>query len=199
MHGGGDTLFSSGYGLYDSFSPEMQKYLESLSAVHSGIEQAEGAASAGVHVRRPGVQTIQPLVRTHPATGWKSLFVNPAFTREIVGVPKAESDAVLALLYNMMTVNSDIGLRVKWAENTLVLWDNRTTVHSATYDHFRPDKSCRRHAIRFAATGEIPSLRNPADGSEGRSRQEHIWEQNGWDVEALRERGKQLAKGGFKD
>jgi sulfonate dioxygenase len=74
-HGGGDTLFSSCYGLYDAFSPEMQKYLESLSAVHSGIEQAEGAASAGVHVRRPGVKTVHPIVRTNPGE-WYQLFMD---------------------------------------------------------------------------------------------------------------------------
>ncbi|KDN52046.1 TauD-domain-containing protein [Tilletiaria anomala UBC 951] len=197
-NGGGDTLFSSCYGLYDAFSPEMQTYLSSLSAVHSGLEQAEGAAAAGVHLRRPGIKTVHPLVRTNPVTGWKSIFVNPAFTREIVGVPKSESDAVLRMLYEMMIVNSDLTLRVKWQEGTLVLWANDSTVHSATYDHWTPDRSCRRHAIRFAATGEIPSLYLP-DGTEGRSRREALWEVNGWPVEALRERRKQKANGGFKD
>jgi sulfonate dioxygenase len=132
------------------------------------------------------------------ATGWKSIYLNPAFSREIVGIPKAESDAILSMIYNMMTVNSDLTLRVKWEKNTLVLWANDVVNHSATYDHWRPEPSCRRHAIRFAATGPIPSLYLP-DGSEGVSREEAIWRANGWDVEAMHERAKQQAKGGFKD
>ena len=196
--GGGDTLFCSNYGLYDSFSKPFQQYLESLEVLHSGIEQAEGAKAAGVHIRRPGVQNVHPLVRTNPVTGWKSIFVNPAFTREIVGVPKQESDTVLKLLYEMMIVNSDLTLRVKWQEKTLVLWHNAVVNHSATYDHWTPEKTCRRHAIRFAATGEIPSLYRP-DGSEGKSRQEDLWAQKGYDVEAMLGRNRQKTKGGFKD
>jgi sulfonate dioxygenase len=92
---GGDTLFSSGYvnvdclsnnnqshdairyGLYSSLSPGLQKYLESLSAVHSAVAQANGSRAAGLHVRRKEIETVHPLVRVHPATGWKSVFVNP--------------------------------------------------------------------------------------------------------------------------
>lgn len=198
IHGGGDTLFSSNYGLYDALSPEMRRYLESLSAVHSGIEQAEGAASAGVHVRRPGTATTHPIVRTIGPTGWKAVYVNPAFTREIVGVSKHESSTILNMLYNMMTVNSDLTLRVQWEEGTIVLWNNAVVNHSATYNFWRPEPSCRRHAVRFAATGPIPSLHRP-DGTEGVSRTEAIWEENGWDVDALRAREGCHAVGGFKD
>ncbi|CAO1623623.1 unnamed protein product [Jaminaea pallidilutea] len=198
-HGGGDTLFSSCYGLYDALSPSMQEYLESLTAMHSGVEQAEGAKKAGLHLRREAVETEHPVVRTNPVTGWKSIFVNPAFTRHIVGVPKVESDAILSMLYSIMNVDPNLTLRVRWDKNTLVLWNNAAVNHAATFDFYRPDPSCRRHALRVAATAEIPSTYLP-DGSEGRSRQECLWEQQGYDVEALKERGtKNIKNTGFKD
>lgn len=91
---GGDTLWSSGsviryelhpvltavpcrYALYSSFSPQFQKYLESLYAVHSAVAQADGARAAGHTVRREPIESIHPVVRVHPATGWKSVYVNP--------------------------------------------------------------------------------------------------------------------------
>lgn len=198
VNGGGDTLFSSGYGLYDSLSPAMQKYLESLTALHSGVDQAKGAAASGNHIRRAPVESIHPIVRTHPVTGWKSIYVNPAFTKSIVGVPKIESDRILGMLYDLMATHPALNLRVKWETNTVVLWDNRIVTHSATYDHYRPDASCRRHALRVSSTAEIPSLTLP-NGQPGRSRKEHIWQEQGLDVEAMRAIGQSARKGGFKD
>lgn len=198
VNGGGDTLFASGYGIYDKLSEPMQKYLESLSALHSGVDQAKGAASAGNHIRRPAVESIHPIVRTHPVTGWKSIFVNPAFTKNIVGVSKLESDRILGMLYDLMTSHPDLTLRIRWETNTIVLWDNRIVNHSATYDHYRPDASCRRHALRISSTAEIPSLTLP-NGQPGKSRKEQLWEEQGLDVEAMRAIGKTARKGGFKD
>ena len=65
------------YALYSSLSPGFQKYLEGLSAVHSGVAQAEGNRAAGLPVRRKEVENIHPIVRVHPVTGWKSVYVNP--------------------------------------------------------------------------------------------------------------------------
>lgn len=75
---GGDTLWSSGYALYSSLSPGFQTYLESLSAVHSSTNRAERARAAGSHVRREPIETAHPVVRVHPATGWKSIYVDPS-------------------------------------------------------------------------------------------------------------------------
>lgn len=74
---GGDTLWSSGYALYSSFSRGFQVYLEGLSALHSAVAQADGARASGLPVRREPVETIHPVVRVHPVTGWKSIYVNP--------------------------------------------------------------------------------------------------------------------------
>jgi hypothetical protein len=65
------------YALYSGLSPGFQKYLEGLTALHSAVEQAEGARAAGLPVRRHEIQTVHPVVRVHPVTGWKTVFVNP--------------------------------------------------------------------------------------------------------------------------
>lgn len=120
---GGDTLFSSGAAVFSSLSPHYQRYLESLSAVHSGHEQARGARGAGQHVRREPIETIHPVVRVCPSTGIKSVFVNAGFTRRIVGVPKAESDNVLRFLHEQFAVNHDFAWRVKWEKDDVAIWD----------------------------------------------------------------------------
>lgn len=75
--GGGDTLWASQYAVYDLLSPGMQKYLEGLEALHSAQIQADGSIALGRTVRREPVITKHPLIRTHPVTGWKSVFFNP--------------------------------------------------------------------------------------------------------------------------
>ncbi|KAJ6576676.1 hypothetical protein DFH09DRAFT_1149990 [Mycena vulgaris] len=178
---GGDTIWSSGYALYSSFSPGFQKYLEGLSAVHSAVAQAEGARAAGLPVRRQEIETIHPVVRVHPATGFKSVYVNPGFTRRIVGVPKAESDAILSLLFHQISENPDFQVRFKWEKNSIAFWDNRVVTHSATFD-FWP---ATRHALRATPHGEKPT--SVADyekqtGKVAKDRQLEIWRQQGLDV-----------------
>lgn len=68
---------ASSYALYSSLSPGFQKYLEGLTALHSAVAQADGARAAGLHVRREPIETVHPVVRVHPATGFKSVYVNP--------------------------------------------------------------------------------------------------------------------------
>ncbi|KAJ7903349.1 hypothetical protein B0H14DRAFT_3679612, partial [Mycena olivaceomarginata] len=178
---GGDTLWSSGYALYSSFSPGFQKYLEGLTAVHSAVAQADGARAAGLHVRREPIESIHPVVRVHPVTGWKSIYVNPGFTRRIVGVPKAESDALLSLLFHQISENPDFQVRFKWEKNSIAFWDNRIVTHSATFD-FWP---ATRHALRATPHGERPT--SVADyekqtGKVAKDRQLEIWRQQGLDV-----------------
>lgn len=144
--------FSSSSALYSSFSPSFQTYLESLSAVHSGVAQSNGAKAVGNHVRRDPIETVHPVVRVHPVTGIKSIFVNPGFTRRIVGVPKPESDAILALLFKGFVVNADFQTRARWEEGTIVFWDNRIVTHSALFDFY----PARRHGVRVTPQGERP-------------------------------------------
>jgi len=85
---GGDTLFLSQVEAYNRLSPAFQSFLSTLSAVHSGDEQAADARAAGGHVHRESVSIIHPVVRVHPVTVQKALFVNEQFTRYIVGFKK---------------------------------------------------------------------------------------------------------------
>lgn len=126
--GGGDTLWSSQYAAYDMLSPYMQKYLESLTALHSAELQAQGTRDLGRTVRREPVTTEHPLIRTNPVTGWKSIFFNPGFVTKIVGVPKTESDHIISLLNEIVATSPEIHVRFQWQAGDVALWDNRSTV-----------------------------------------------------------------------
>jgi sulfonate dioxygenase len=167
---GGDTLWSSGYALYSSLSPSFQAHLEGLSAVHSAVAQATGARAAGLPVRREPVETTHPVVRVHPATGWKSVYVNPGtcnpvtrtrsvrvvshvrprtgFTTRIVGVPKAESDAILAFLFTQIAQNPTSHVRYKWEPNDVAIWDNRVSPYLFIYSCRRPQTERKPHTHR---------------------------------------------------
>lgn len=143
-------LLKNRYALYSSLSPGLQAYLEGLTAVHSAVAQAQGSRAAGTHVRRQEIETIHPIVRVHPVTGWKSIYVNPGaftpeitfwtlsdyvirfiitgFTRRIVGVPKAESDAILQFLFHQISDNPDFQVRFRWERDSIAIWDNRVSV-----------------------------------------------------------------------
>ncbi|KAJ4301518.1 hypothetical protein N0V90_003611 [Kalmusia sp. IMI 367209] len=152
--GGGDTLWSSQYAAYDMLSPYMQKYLESLTAIHSAELQAQGTRELGRTVRREPVTTAHPLIRTNPVTGWKSLFFNPGFVTKIVGVPKTESDHIIGLLNEIVATSPEVQVRFQWNEGDVAFWDNRVCNHSASYG-FAPH---RRHAVRVCCRAERPYL-----------------------------------------
>lgn len=129
---GGDTLFASMYAAYDALSEKMKTYLEGLHAVHDGE-----------HVYRPIVNdpsktfpcNEHPIIRTHPVTGRKSIFVNPSYTTKIVGMGKDESDGILQMLYKHCA-NPNFQVRFRWKPNSIAFWDNRCTWHFAVWDYF---------------------------------------------------------------
>ena len=106
----------------------MQKYLEGLSALHSSQIQADGSKALGRTVRRDPITTMHPLIRTHPVTGWKSVFFNPGFVTEIVGVPKAESNAIIGYLNELISTTQENNVRFQWQKNDVAFWDNRICV-----------------------------------------------------------------------
>ncbi|MBU3702457.1 MAG: taurine dioxygenase [Acidimicrobiia bacterium] len=137
---GGDTLFASTTAAYDALSPRMKTYLEGLTAVHDlsrttelrlrfggTTPQAYGAALA------EGRRFEHPVVRTHPETGEKGLFVDPTYTRHIVGLPPDEADAVLAFLHAHM-LKEQFTWRHQWRAGDLLMWDNRSTMHRVLND-----------------------------------------------------------------
>ncbi|RDA96269.1 hypothetical protein CP533_1672 [Ophiocordyceps camponoti-saundersi (nom. inval.)] len=150
---GGDTMFVDAVQAYRRLSPLFQQRLHGLRATHSGVEQVNAAAARSSIKRREPVVSVHPIVRTHPVTGEKALYVNPQFTRDIVGMKKEESDAILQFLYNHVALGADFQARVKWEEGTVVVWDNRVTLHSALIDW---ENGQRRHLARLTPQAERP-------------------------------------------
>ncbi|KAF2967749.1 hypothetical protein GQX73_g5834 [Xylaria multiplex] len=154
---GGDTAWVSQVAAYERLSEPIKKLLEGLRAEHSGFPQAENARTHGKFVRREPVKSEHPIVRVHPATGEKALFINPGFTKRIVGLKKEESDAILQLLFNHISQSQDVQVRVKWDDQTVTLWDNRVTAHTAISDYdVREEAEGLRHGFRIATLGERP-------------------------------------------
>ncbi|KAF9893259.1 hypothetical protein FE257_011689 [Aspergillus nanangensis] len=164
--GGGDTLWASQYAAYDALSSHMQTYLKGLTALHSANMQASDTRALRRTVRREPVTTEHPLIRTNPVTGWNSLFFNPGFVTKIVGVPKAEGEAIIRYLTDVVATTQEAHARFQWRKNDVALWDNRTTNHSASYG-FSPH---RRHAVRVSSHAERPVL-DPMGKSQ---EEEHI-------------------------
>ncbi|CCG81077.1 Alpha-ketoglutarate-dependent taurine dioxygenase [Taphrina deformans PYCC 5710] len=150
---GGDTVFASQVEAYNRLSQPFKDRLEGLEVLHSGVEQADNARARGGHVRRAPVEHIHPLVRTHPVTGQKALYVNKQFSRRIIGYKKEESDLLLNFLYDHVAKGVDFQARVKWSPGSVVVWDNRVTVHSALLDFKKTDQ---RLIARLTPQAEIP-------------------------------------------
>ncbi|WOO84195.1 Putative alpha-ketoglutarate-dependent sulfonate dioxygenase [Vanrija pseudolonga] len=166
---GGDTLWASAYEAYDRLSAPTQKYLEGLTAVHKGQVFLDLASKLKVEVREhrgspqnigQDLETIHPVVRTNPVTGWKGLFVNRGFTKRIVELSPSESDAILEFLFDHVAANHDIQVRFRWEENSLAIWDNRSSFHAATQDV----DGVTREGTRSVSIGERPYF-DPASKS----------------------------------
>lgn len=148
---GGDTLWASGYAAYEKLSPEFRAIIDGRSAVYLSANtylDREHPELGPKHIER-----IHPLVRVHPATGWKALWVNRSMTDRIAGLDRAESDAILNYLYDVYEKNVDIQVRWRWTPNTSVLWDNRVTIHNASWDYAGRQP---RHGTRVTSLAEKP-------------------------------------------
>lgn len=156
---GGDTLFADLEAIYDTLSPTFQKLLDGLQAVH-GL----GDYDAGGVERKVAYKALHPLVRVHPETGRKSLFLNVGVTNRIVGLSGGESRALLDYLKSEIIARADCQVRVRWHPDTLVIWDNRATSHAGPIDYAHFEE--RRVVRRTTVAGELPI---GADGFVSRS------------------------------
>ncbi|KAG6013468.1 hypothetical protein E4U54_006699, partial [Claviceps lovelessii] len=120
---GGDTVFADTERAYERLSPAFRNLLDGLQAVHTSRDQAARAVAGGGYVRREPVDTTHPVVRTNLRTGKKALFVNPQYTRQIVGFKKEESDLLLRFLFDHVTNSQDLQCRVRWENGTVVVFD----------------------------------------------------------------------------
>jgi taurine dioxygenase len=145
---GGDTLFSSMYSAYEALSPRMRTYLEGLTAVHD----ANHVYHALFHdYERRYPCNSHPIVRTHPVTRRKCLYVNSSFVTGINGVPKEEGDAVLGFLYEHVK-NPNFQVRFRWRPHSVAFWDNRAVQHLAVWDYFPQVRS----GYRVTVAGDRP-------------------------------------------
>ncbi|MEZ5740912.1 MAG: TauD/TfdA family dioxygenase [Burkholderiaceae bacterium] len=147
---GGDTLFSSMYAAYDALSKPMQEFLGGKVALNDNRRVAVSGqfnpnyTDKGKNVPDP---VEHPVIRTHPVTKRKLLYVNPAFTHKIVGLSDGESDVILNYLFNLVASRPDFQCRHRWAPGTLVIWDNRSLQHYAVGD-YRGLRRMRRVEVR---------------------------------------------------
>lgn len=131
---GGDTLFSNSYAAYDALPADLKRKLEGLSAtyVYGGRLKRQQERLEDAERGRP--PAVHPLVQTHPETGRKTLYFNDGQIIGIVGMDKAESDALIEDLAKR-TASADGDYRHKWQPGDVVLWDNRCSIHCATGDY----------------------------------------------------------------
>ena len=131
---GGDTLWVSMYAAWEALSDAMQRVLSGLTARHDGGGFARIAKDDAQRKDLASRQTaVHPVVRTHPVTRRKALFVNSVFTRQIVGMKPAESEALLRFVYRHLE-SPDWSVRLRWRKDTIAMWDNRCTQHRVVAD-----------------------------------------------------------------
>ena len=156
---GGDTLWASSSAAYDALSPPVQQLIDGLYAEHdiqlSFPDERFSTTTEDqqklFNARQEHPPVIHPVVRVHPDTGKKGLFVTPGFTRRIVDVNASESRALLDLLFAHST-RPEFCVRWQWQANDVVFWDNRITQHYAC-DDYRPQ---RRIMHRATILGDRP-------------------------------------------
>ena len=147
--GGGDTMFANMYRAYEMLSEPIRKLIDGLAAIHDGEKHYRGRYGNDDR-GKTYPRAEHPIVRTHPETGRKCLFVNRFFTTRIVGLHRSESDAVLEMLYRHIET-PELSVRFKWQPNSIAFWDNRCTQHKAIWDYYPNVRSGYRIQIKGSA------------------------------------------------
>ena len=160
---GGDTIFANMYLAYESLSVGMRQLLSRLRAMHSGEgsygkggnfdrNRGQGQAAMKIELIEEIAEVAHPVVRTHPETGRKLLFVNENFTRRFEDMTVAESHPLLRFLFRHQR-RPEFTCRFRWAANSIAFWDNRCTQHLAVNDY----DGYRRRMHRVTIEGERPA------------------------------------------
>jgi taurine dioxygenase len=149
--GGGDTLFANMYRAYETLSEPIRKLLQGLTALHDSSKAHYYRVKTTDREEMKFPNAEHPIVRTHPVTGKKALYVNRGFTKYIIGIPRDESDAMLAYLYQHCE-NPLFQCRFRWSENAIAFWDNRCAQHRAMWDYWPHTRSGTRVTVK----GERP-------------------------------------------
>jgi taurine dioxygenase len=151
---GGDTLFISTEAAYDALSSAMKEFLDDKVAVHESAHVYKGRYGSKASDSRDGEfpSAEHPVIRTHPVTGRKAIYVNRAFTTRIRGLAPNESRAILNLLCDHIEHRPEFQCRFTWTPGAVAMWDNRCTQHYAAWDYHPEVRSGRRVSI----VGERP-------------------------------------------
>lgn len=165
---GGDTTFANMSAIYEGLSDRMQAFISGLEAVHDFVPfkalfpQTEEGRKRLRHFEDIYPPVTHPVVRVHPVTGRKVIYVNPSFTLYIKGMEKNESKWLLEFLYRR-TLTQEYHYRHSWQPDMVVFWDNRLVQHSAVHDYYPQ----RRFMERVTVGGDRPIAdAPPADPSE---------------------------------
>jgi len=156
---GGDTMWASTSAAYDALSPRMRQLLDGLEAVHSChqsfveiAERKSGIEGLGDRIKQAYPVLQHPLVRTHPESGRRSLYMTDrGVMHSIADLPKSESDAILDFL-DAHVAQPRFQIRWKWEPGQLAIWDERTTLHRGVSDHYPQRRVIRRCTV----DGEVP-------------------------------------------
>ena len=152
--GGGDTMFANMYAAYEKLSEPLKTMIEPMTAIHDSAKAHKYRLKQGDRADMTMPRAEHPIVRTHPVTGRKALYVNRGFTTRIRQLPPNESDAVLNMLYNHIET-PEFMCRFHWQANSVAFWDNRSAQHRAIFD-YHPH---RRYGLRVTVAGDKPFYR----------------------------------------
>lgn len=162
---GGDTLWASGYALYEKLSPSLRNYLKTLTGEYAqpGFKRAaEGKFEIYSDIRGAPenigdeLTAVHPIVRTNPVTGWNSIFSIGSHFTSFNDLDPKESKLLREYLLNLLQTSHDIQVRFKWGKNDVAIWDNRSVYHTATNDYYHTD--AERTGVRTVGIGERPYL-----------------------------------------
>lgn len=180
---GGDTLWASGYEVYDRISPTLRGFLDGLTAYYAqpGFNDAAARNGFEIYSKERGapenvgevLEAVHPVVRTNPVTGWKSVFAVGHHVKRINGLSEAESRHFLEWFVRLIVENHDLQVRYRWkAVNDVAIWDNRSVYHTATTDYLFEEGLGERKGSRAVSLGERPYF----DG-QSKSRREALAEE----------------------
>lgn len=153
---GGDTQWTNLVAAYEGLSSQIQRMCDELHAVHRNhIPVARGELSPGLkkQFQSQDLQAVHPVVRVHPETGEKAIYVNPGFTDHVVELSRREGRHLLALLYEQLS-DATYTCRFRWEPGSIAFWDNRATCHLAPTDT-RPGD--HRSMQRITIAGDVPT------------------------------------------
>lgn len=150
---GGDTMFANMYLAYEALSKPMQVFLGGLKAFHESEHFYKGRYQNKneVDMNQEYPSAIHPIIRTHPETEKKAIYVNKFFTTRIEGLADQESKLILDYLFTHIE-KTEFQIRYKWNKNDMAFWDNRCTIHKALWDYFPNERKGRRVTIK----GSVP-------------------------------------------